>query len=112
MAAVVDKTGYPEDMLELDLDMEADLGIDTVKQVEIFQMITGKYNLELEEGVKLSDYPTIQSVVDSMYDRLEKEGMVSVSASAPAPAPIPAPTIAHESAPTKSQPTVPTTSPS
>ncbi|RME56768.1 MAG: acyltransferase domain-containing protein, partial [Deltaproteobacteria bacterium] len=27
---VVEKTGYPEEMLELDLDMEADLGIDTV----------------------------------------------------------------------------------
>ncbi|PIU20450.1 MAG: beta-ketoacyl synthase, partial [Elusimicrobia bacterium CG08_land_8_20_14_0_20_59_10] len=29
---VTGKTGYPKDMLELDLDMEADLGIDTVKQ--------------------------------------------------------------------------------
>ncbi|NWF71259.1 MAG: acyltransferase domain-containing protein, partial [Chloroflexi bacterium] len=28
------QTGYPPDMLELDLDMEADLGIDTVKQAE------------------------------------------------------------------------------
>ena len=31
---VADKTGYPQDMLELDLDLEADLGIDTVKQAE------------------------------------------------------------------------------
>ena len=34
---VAAKTGYPEDMLELDLDLEADLGIDTVKQAETFQ---------------------------------------------------------------------------
>ncbi|MBR4682875.1 MAG: acyltransferase domain-containing protein, partial [Elusimicrobiaceae bacterium] len=33
---VAEKTGYPEDMLDLDLDMEADLGIDTVKQAELF----------------------------------------------------------------------------
>ncbi|MCK5618580.1 MAG: beta-ketoacyl synthase, partial [Candidatus Krumholzibacteria bacterium] len=29
---VAEKSGYPPDMLELDLDLEADLGIDTVKQ--------------------------------------------------------------------------------
>ena len=31
---VVEKTGYPKDMLALDLDLEADLGVDTVKQAE------------------------------------------------------------------------------
>ena len=30
-----DKTGYPVEMLELDMDMEADLGIDSIKRVEI-----------------------------------------------------------------------------
>ncbi len=33
---VSEQTGYPPDMLDLDLDMEADLGIDTVKQAETF----------------------------------------------------------------------------
>jgi acyl carrier protein len=32
---VSDKTGYPVEMLELDMDMEADLGIDSIKRVEI-----------------------------------------------------------------------------
>ncbi|MDW8318876.1 MAG: beta-ketoacyl synthase N-terminal-like domain-containing protein, partial [Anaerolineae bacterium] len=36
---VAEKTGYPQDMLDLDLDLEADLGIDTVKQAETFQAI-------------------------------------------------------------------------
>ncbi|QRK78316.1 type I polyketide synthase [Shewanella sp. LZH-2] len=35
MAVVADKTGYPVDMLELSMDMEADLGIDSIKRVEI-----------------------------------------------------------------------------
>ena len=30
------RTGYPIEMLDLDLDMEADLGIDSIKRVEIF----------------------------------------------------------------------------
>jgi acyl transferase domain-containing protein/NAD(P)H-dependent flavin oxidoreductase YrpB (nitropropane dioxygenase family) len=33
---VSDRTGYPKDMLGLDQDMEAELGIDSIKRVEIF----------------------------------------------------------------------------
>ena len=39
LALVVEKTGYPKDMLDLDLDLEADLGVDTVKQAEMFAAI-------------------------------------------------------------------------
>ncbi|HEY9032541.1 MAG TPA: phosphopantetheine-binding protein, partial [Pseudomonadales bacterium] len=35
MQVVAEKTGYPVEMLELDMDMEADLGIDSIKRVEI-----------------------------------------------------------------------------
>ena len=42
---VAEKTGYPQDMLELDLDLEADLGIDTVKQAETFQAIREAYDI-------------------------------------------------------------------
>ena len=32
---VSERTGYPPEMLDLDLDIEADLGIDSIKRVEI-----------------------------------------------------------------------------
>ena len=32
---VSQRTGYPQDMLDLDLDLEANLGIDSIKRVEI-----------------------------------------------------------------------------
>ncbi|MCH7840456.1 MAG: acyltransferase domain-containing protein, partial [Planctomycetes bacterium] len=35
ISIVSDKTGYPSEMLDLDLDMEADLGIDSIKRIEI-----------------------------------------------------------------------------
>ncbi len=35
LAIVRDRTGYPSEMLKLDLDLEADLGIDSIKRVEI-----------------------------------------------------------------------------
>ena len=36
-------TGYPADLLEPDLDLEADLGVDTVKQAEVFAAVRGHY---------------------------------------------------------------------
>jgi acyl transferase domain-containing protein len=36
LQVVSDRTGYPAEMLDLDQDMEADLGIDSIKRVEIF----------------------------------------------------------------------------
>jgi acyl transferase domain-containing protein/NAD(P)H-dependent flavin oxidoreductase YrpB (nitropropane dioxygenase family)/NAD(P)-dependent dehydrogenase (short-subunit alcohol dehydrogenase family) len=35
LAIVSERTGYPMEMLDLDLDLEADLGIDSIKRVEI-----------------------------------------------------------------------------
>ena len=38
LAVVADKTGYPAEMINLDMDLEADLGIDSIKRVEILSM--------------------------------------------------------------------------
>jgi len=39
LRAVADKTGYPADMLTLDMSLEADLGIDSIKRVEILSSV-------------------------------------------------------------------------
>ncbi len=66
---VAEKTGYPVDMLDLDLDLEADLGVDTVKQAEVFASIRELYNIPREENRKLRDYPTLAHVIRFVYDR-------------------------------------------
>ena len=48
---MVEKTGYPQDMLDLDLDLEADLGVDTVKQAEMFAAIREIYNIPRDENI-------------------------------------------------------------
>ncbi len=60
---VAAKTGYPQDMLDLELDLEADLGIDTVKQAETFASIRQAYDIPPQQGLSLRDYPTLSSVV-------------------------------------------------
>ncbi|HNW33936.1 MAG TPA: SDR family NAD(P)-dependent oxidoreductase, partial [Candidatus Ozemobacteraceae bacterium] len=42
MAVVSEKTGYPAEMLNLDMDMESDLGIDSIKRVEIMSGVQEK----------------------------------------------------------------------
>ena len=39
LAVVAEKTGYPADMLTLDMDLEGDLGIDSIKRVEILAAV-------------------------------------------------------------------------
>ncbi|WP_035496826.1 type I polyketide synthase [Citrifermentans bremense] len=39
MAVVAEKTGYPVEMLELDMGMDSDLGIDSIKRVEILSTL-------------------------------------------------------------------------
>ncbi len=67
LAIVAAKTGYPQDMLDLELDLEADLGIDTVKQAETFAAIREAFGIPLQESLSLRDYPTLQSVVGFVY---------------------------------------------
>ena len=81
LALVAEKTGYPVDMLDLDLDLEADLGVDTVKQAEVFATIREAYNIPRDENRKLRDYPTLAHVIRFVYDkRPELAGTVSASA--------------------------------
>jgi NAD(P)-dependent dehydrogenase (short-subunit alcohol dehydrogenase family)/acyl carrier protein len=82
LEVVAAKTGYPEDMLDLELDLEADLGIDTVKQAETFAAIREAFGIPFQENLSLRDYPTLQSVVGFVYKfrpdlfagRLDHEG--------------------------------------
>ena len=66
---VAEKTGYPEDMLDLDLDLEADLGVDTVKQAEMFAAVRAAYNIPRDENMKLRDFPTLAHVIKFAHDR-------------------------------------------
>ncbi len=65
---VAEQTGYPQDMLELDLDMEADLGIDTVKQAETFLAIRQAFDIPRRDDMKLRDYPTLGAVIGFVHE--------------------------------------------
>ncbi len=64
-----EQTGYGVDDLDPAHQLEADLGIDTVKQAEIFGILRQRYNLPREESFKLAEVPTLAAVVDYVLPR-------------------------------------------
>src|SRR5260370_25056833 len=62
-------TRFRSEMLDLDLDLEADLGVDTVKQAEMFAAIRETYNIPRDPNLKLRDFPTLALVIQFVYDR-------------------------------------------
>ena len=51
-------------------DLEADLGIDTVKQAELFAAIRGQYGIARREDLRLWDYNTLAKVIQFVKDAL------------------------------------------
>lgn len=72
------RTGYPLDMLEADLDLEADLGIDTVKQIAVMGETREHFGLPVDAGFKLRHYPTIAAFSDYLVKRMGVDRPVSV----------------------------------
>jgi acyl transferase domain-containing protein/acyl carrier protein len=60
-----DLLGYPPDALEPDADLEADLGIDSIKQTEAFTRTLEHFGIPpAESGERLTNYPTMAAIVD------------------------------------------------
>ncbi|NQD72525.1 acyltransferase domain-containing protein, partial [Sphingobacterium shayense] len=75
---VSEKTGYPHEMLGMDLDLEADLSIDSIKRVEIIGALRGELGLLVAAGAgednvmeQLSGIKTLSSMVSWFNDNLQ-----------------------------------------
>lgn len=64
---VSEKTGYPVEMLELSMDMEADLGIDSIKRVEILGGLLEIYpDLPKPNPEELGQLRTLEQIAEYM----------------------------------------------
>ncbi len=66
-------TGYPRDLLDLDLDLEADLGVDTVKQAEVFAAVRERFAIPRQDSLKLRDFPTLAHVIGFVRDHAPQD---------------------------------------
>jgi acyl carrier protein len=59
---VVEQTGYPPEMVELDADLEADLGIDSIKKAQLFGELANEFDVQASEDLSLDEFPTLRHV--------------------------------------------------
>ncbi|MGB8945555.1 MAG: beta-ketoacyl synthase N-terminal-like domain-containing protein [Streptomyces sp.] len=66
LSAVSERTGYPKELLNLDMELEKELGIDSIKRVEIMSMLRrtlGDLGVPAEE---LASCRTLQQITDRL----------------------------------------------
>ncbi|HEV7757414.1 MAG TPA: SDR family NAD(P)-dependent oxidoreductase, partial [Acidimicrobiales bacterium] len=93
-AIVSVRTGYPEEMLGPDLDVEADLSIDSIKRLEILSELADEIGVSddgsldaLEDLVQeLASRKTLRGIVDFLFEHADTLGADGGSAAAPAEA--------------------------
>ena len=80
---VVEQTGYPREIVELDADLEADLGIDSIRKAQLFGEIGQKYGLAADESMSLDSFPTLRHLLDYMVPRVGGAAAVQPAEQAP-----------------------------
>ncbi|MFA0390847.1 phosphopantetheine-binding protein [Vibrio splendidus] len=84
LEVVAEKTGYPTEMLDLAMDMEADLGIDSIKRVEILGTVQDELPTLPELNPEdLAECRTLGEIVDYMNSKLPASAPVVAQVSAP-----------------------------
>ena len=84
MEVVSEKTGYPVEMLDLDMEMEAGLGIDSIKQVEILSELQERLpGIPEIAPAELANLRTLRDVADKLI-----AGMPAAAAAVTAVAPL------------------------
>jgi acyl transferase domain-containing protein/acyl carrier protein len=66
---VADITGYRVDELDIDAHLEAELGIDSIRQIEIILGLRDELELPADDGFRVSDYPNLRSLIGYLHER-------------------------------------------
>jgi malonyl CoA-acyl carrier protein transacylase len=90
MSVVAEKTGYPADMLSLEMDLESDLGVDSIKRVEILAAMQERASgLPEVKAAQMASLRTLGQVVEFLGGAAEPAVPMATAARAattPAPA--------------------------
>ena len=81
------KTGYEPDMIEMDMALETELGVDSIKRVEILSDVQKELGVEAQDVAALSRTQTVGEVVEAMLKELGGAGAAPAPPAAPVAAP-------------------------
>ncbi|MDB5099240.1 MAG: polyketide synthase, partial [Cyanobacteria bacterium RYN_339] len=92
LEVVAEKTGYPVEMLNLEMALEADLGVDSIKRVEILSAVQDRApGLPEFDAGQMASMRTLGQIVAFMGGAAPSQAAEMVVAAAPTPAAVPAP---------------------
>ncbi len=74
LAVIAEKTGYPQELIKLEMSLDTDLGIDSIKRVEIFSCLAEKLPqanaIDSQEMTKLG---TLEEIVKFLAEKTSTE---------------------------------------
>jgi acyl carrier protein len=79
---VVEQTGYPREVVELDADLEADLGIDSIKKAQLFAELRDYFDISPSinhNELTLDDFPTLRHVINFIQNADSTTGQETVA---------------------------------
>lgn len=72
---------YPEEVFSDDVLLEAELGIDSIKQIELLTRVSEEYGIPpSDDNVRLTDYDTMGKIVGFILDKLQDQAARSAAA--------------------------------
>ena len=70
---------YPPEVFSEDVELDAELGIDSVKQMELLSTLAVRYQLPARpDGFRLSEHGTLRKITDFLYDALSASSLHAV----------------------------------
>jgi len=68
VALISDRTGFDPGVIGAEMDLESELGVDSIKRVEILSMLRERLGIERREGVDLSRLRTVREIVSALQE--------------------------------------------
>ena len=112
LSVLAAKTGYEPDMIEMDMALETELGVDSIKRVEILSDVQKELDVEAQDVAALARTQTVGEVVEAMIAELRNVGGGGSAPAARAPAPTAAPPPTQPTKPVRPAATAPPPPPS
>ena len=87
---VVEQTGYPAEIIELDAQFEADLGIDSIKKAQLFGELREHFDLQVDNSSRLSlaDFLTLRDVLNTLGQMIDEKNNNGCTSPSPQPQPM------------------------
>ena len=81
---LADMTGYEVDRLEEDMNLESELGVDSIKRVEFLSRVQSQLNIEAKDTAALARTQKLGEVTQALEIELNVAVVQQVAAAAPA----------------------------